>query len=233
MWTFVTENEGKTGALAIVWGRSIGPGLERKEEGGAIWAFPRGNVAYQRDRGTLTPPLYTLPLTLALSVTHLSAAVFSGLPQHSRSLSLAGFRNQRQIGITNNFSVEIFPNEFTFTHLLWVESTCHKPVVQSSLPWMHFERSPHSQRCYGRLWIVEEEERLWSLKEGRSCPAEPLRLSVSSLVVSFSRCRCCCCRPGTGELPDAPPSLSFFSSHRFAIQEILIHRWYPGNTHIS
>ena len=155
----------------------------------------------------MTPPLYTLPLTLALSVTHLSAAVFSGLPQHSRCLSLAGCRNQRQIGITNNFSVEIFPNEFTFTHLLWVESTCHKPVVQSSLPWMHFKRSPHSQRCYGRPWIVEEEERLWSLKEGRSCPAEPLRLSVSSLVVSFSRCRCCC-RPGTGELPDAPPSLS-------------------------
>ena len=156
----------------------------------------------------MTPPLYTLPLTLALSVTHLSAAVFSGLPQHSRSLSLAGCRNQRQIGITNNFSVEIVPNEFTLTHLLLVESTCHKPVVQSSLPWMHFKRSPHSQRCYGRPWIVEEEERLWSLKEGRSCPAEPLRLSVSSLVVSFTRCRCCCCRPGTGELPDAPPSLS-------------------------
>ena len=41
----------------------------------------RGNVAYQRDRGTLTPPLYTLPLTLALSVTHLSAVLsFRGFP---------------------------------------------------------------------------------------------------------------------------------------------------------
>ena len=64
---------------------------------------------------------------------------------------------------------------------------------------------------------VDRRREVGRNEEGRSWPVEPLRLSVSAIL---SPCFCCC-RPGTGELPDAPPSLSS-PAIAAAIQEIYL-----------
>ena len=202
MWTFVTENEVKTGALANVWGRSIGPGLWKEGgEGGAIWAFRGGNVAYQRDRGTLTPPLIHPHPDTGLVRDPLKCCCLFGASPTPALLPIFS-HNQRQIGVTNPFSVE---SEQTWSQCIHSHSPTFglNPLVtiQSSLPWIHFKRSPHFQR---RPWLVEKRLVVEGKSQDLSGRASPA-LCLLSLVVSFSRC--CGC-PETGELPDAPPSLS-------------------------
>ena len=166
----------------------------------------------------MTPPLYTLPLTLALSVTHLTAAVFSGLPQHPRPI-FSGLPQSN----TNSCYQSFFPlklinlglYEFTLSLTYGLNPLVTSLLSTSFLPWMHFG---YIRRV--TTLLSDRRREVGRNEEGRSWPVEPLRLSVSA-ILSPCFCCCCCCRPGTGELPDAPPSLSS-PAIAAAIQEIYL-----------
>ena len=69
MWSFVRENEAKTGALADVWEHRTGARLETKK--GSNLSIPKGECRISWGQGNLDSPLIEIhPLTLALSVTH-------------------------------------------------------------------------------------------------------------------------------------------------------------------
>ena len=220
MWTFVTENEAKTGALANIWGRSIGPGLERKG-GWSNLSIPKGECRISEGQGNLDSPLIHPPPDTGLVRDPLNCCCLFGASPTPARLSLAGCHTQRVITMTNPSSVkteQTWSEEIHFHSPIRVESTRHKPVVQPSFPY-ECTWDIRMFTTFSEVISASVEERLVVVRRGKELAgwASPtlclrsdcLRHPLLLLPLSWDR-------PAT-----AWRTQPFFSSHgSLAIQEI-------------
>ena len=175
MWSFVRENEAKTGALADVWEHRTGARLETKK--GSNLSIPKGECRISWGQGNLDSPPYTpspwhwpcpWPTKVLLS--------FRGFP--NAHLSLASYHTCDKLLLLTSPLLEmdyLGLHRITFTHL-WVCPPCHKLGVNLSWRTWTSEGSPPLRVfdiIIGTLQVFEEQ------KSKGTSPVELLLLSVS------------------------------------------------------